>query len=372
MSELTLMPMLRADGCLAVREAVIEPWPSLRITGQFYSRQLHGLILITKPDDPWWPFIDSIPLPLRETAKIVPDCAWHLVELVAADPQRGSTLLVEAPALAVLIVCSLVTWPGDRTERMRRLLQLRWHEILGEHRLPGERRLLRLFRKLPICHCQPNTVMALAGAIRREHPRVRLLSHLPRVTQDTVSLLHFPAELVNAHLLLASSQSDPGQEPISRCVETVTWFREFEGPGRHWPYGHLNAQELARVEEAFRARHTEGGNLPFPEPPLPDVPGRITALHDSRAVEAEGDQQLNCAASFIPEIIRNTKYLYSITVLERATLALRRDKSGQWVVDDLRARNNRPPSRETTDFVEAWLAAYQPEPRQIDDEDSPL
>jgi hypothetical protein len=372
MSELTLLPVLRADGCLALGEAIIEPWPSLRITGQFYSRQLHGLILITKPDDPWWPFVDAIPLPLREMARIVPDCAWHLVELVAADSQCGSTLLVEAPALAVLIVCSLVAWPGDRTERMRRLLPLRWHDILGEHSLPRERRLLRLFRKLPIYHCQPNTVMTLADAIRRGHPHIRLLSHLPRVTQDTVSLLHFPAELVNAHLLLASSQSEPGQEPVSRCVETVTWFREVEGPGRHWPYGHLTAQDLARVEEAFRARHTEGGNLPFPEPPLPDVPGRITALRDSRAVESEGDQQLNCAAGFIPDIIRYTKYLYSITVMERATLALRREKSGRWALEDLRAKNNRPPSWETTNFVEAWLAAHQPETKPSTEEDCPL
>jgi hypothetical protein len=129
---------------------------------------------------------------------------------------------------------------------------------------------------------------------------------------------------------------------------------------------------LAKVEEVFRQRHTEQGDLPFPEPPLPEEPDRIIALRDARAVGREGDEQCNCAASLIPDVISGWKYLYTVRVLERASLVLRRASTGRWVVDDLKARNNRPPSWETTNFVETWLAAYQPETKPSSDEDCPL
>ena len=352
-------PILRPDGCIQAGATVIQPWPSLRMHPKRDLASTNEIVW-ANPGDPLWPFAERIPLPLLQVAKIMSGSSWEVLEMVAASPERGAVMLVQAPALAVLVVKSLTPSQGDRFERLRHLLSLRWHEILGELGLPRERRLVRLFRKIPAFHAHPITVDSFADAIKTGHPHVRLLSHLPKITRDTVALLRLPPDKVNAHLLLASSGSDHDEEPVTWCVDTVAWFREQEKPGRPWPYARLDVKGLARVEELYRSRYGDGAEhlLPFPEPPVPGIPGRITALRDFFSVVAEGDEQANCAESYIPDIQQGLSYLYAVTVLEGATLALRRTAAGRWVVDDVKARFNRPASRETIEFIYAWLAEH--------------
>jgi hypothetical protein len=268
-------------------------------------------------------------------------------------------LLLNCPALAVLLVQSVAARAGDRSNQFRDLLGLRWRDLAKDLGLSAKPKAIRLLRKIPVLHCHRFTVSALADAIKSRHPHVRLLSHLPKITRDTVALLRLSPEKVNAHLLLASSSSDYDEEPVTWCVDNIGFYREVEGPGRPWPYGRLDAEDLKRVEAILRDRHSDGLEhlTPFPEPPVPGVPGRITALRDSRDVAREGDEQVNCAESYLPAIIKGRNFLYSVTVLERATLALRRTSQGRWILEDLRAQNNQAPSRETQYFVDEWMAA---------------
>lgn len=269
-------------------------------------------------------------------------------------------MLLHCPALAMLVVRNYRRGRESRENYYRRLLGLAWRCILRELEIPAECRIVRLLCKVPMPHCYPATLDFLVEAIRTRHPHVRLLSHLPRITRDTVALLRLPPAKVNPQLLLASSASDQDEERIAWRVETVTWFHEQEKPGRPWPYGQLDAEALGRVEAVFRSRYLDGGDActAFPEPPFPDLPGRITALRDYVSVVKEGDEQVNCAQSFIPDIINGRCYLYSIKVGERATLALRCHEDGAWRIDDLRARRNRPPPEEAVARVYAWFAEH--------------
>ena len=351
-----LNPCVLPDGCIQCGPTVIEPWPSLRMIPVRVLTCTEQIVW-AKPGDALWRFTERIPLPLLEVVKTVSGCSWELLELAASSPKRGPEMIVSCPALAVLIVSSLPPHQNDRLDQLGTLLRMRWREILIELGLPNEPRVLRILRKMPLEHCHRLTVGCLADAIRSRHPHLRMLTHLPKITRDTIGLLRHAPEKINAHLFLASSASDYNEERVTWIVDTITWFRDQERAGRPWPYGHLTAEGLARVEETFRVRYGDGSEhlTPFPEPPISGVPGRITALRDFAAVVAEGDEQVNCAESYIPDILVGKCYIYSVKVLETATLALRRTADGAWVVDDVRARNNQPPSRETVAYVEEWL-----------------
>jgi hypothetical protein len=116
---------------------------------------------------------------------------------------------------------------------------------------------------------------------------------------------------------------------------------------------------LTRVEMRLRWKHSAAGCellAPFPPPPVGGIPGKIEPLRDYREVGAEADLQKNCVRAFLGDIIAGNFYVYSVTVKERATLALRRlGDSDTWVTADLRGYDNEEPSVETVRFVTSWL-----------------
>jgi len=355
-------PWVRDDGCIQCGVTVIAPWPSLRIAPA-RTTTLAREILWAERGDRLWPFTASIPRSLLQLLRTVPSNGWELLELAAAAPERGCEMIRQCPALAVLIADSCPPDCADRAAWLCRILDLTWTQALGAIGLPAERRIVRILRKLPVEHCHYDIVEILAAACRSRHPHLRILSHLPRITRDTGALLKLPPEMTNAHLLLASTKSNYDEEPVRWCLDAVAWFREQELPGRPWPYGRLDAMALGRIEARYRIRFGNDGEFwaPFPPPPIPGVPGRIAALRDFWRLVAEGNQQSNCAEIYAPEIVAGRSYLYSVSVLERATLAIRRKReTGLWVVDDLRAKDNAPPSELTKRYVDEWLRGNQP------------
>jgi hypothetical protein len=173
---------------------------------------------------------------------------------------------------------------------------------------------------------------------------------------------------VNAHLLFATSDSDYDEEPVRWCLDTIARFRDQEEPGRPWPYGKLDPSALARVAARYRRRLGEQGEYltPFPPPPIPGVPGRITALRDFFSLSREGRQQNNCVEALAPDVLSGRIFVYAVTVRERATLAIRRKTvTGRFEVEDLRAADNAAPSDETERFVGEWLCDHQAEPFKL-------
>jgi hypothetical protein len=354
-------PSVRGDGCLQYGATVIEPWPSLRIT-PIRTTALVREILWAEPGDRVWPFTARIPRMLRQRLQRAPTNAWDLLELAAAAPERGCEMVRQCPALAILIAGSCLPDCVNRSAHLCRMLDLTWRQATGAVGLPAKRRIVRILRKLPIEHCHENTVEILATACRSRHPHLHILSHLPRITRDTVAILKLPLGMTNSRLLLASANSDYDEDPVRWCLDAVAWFREREHPGRPWPYRQLDYLALTRVAQKFRARYGEDGEFltPFPPPPIPGVPGRITALRDFWRLVAEGHQQCNCVEIYAPEIVTGRSYVYAVTVCERATLAIRRRPGRDgWQVDDLRAVNNAAPSETTQRFVEDWLKEHQ-------------
>jgi hypothetical protein len=69
----------------------------------------------------------------------------------------------------------------------------------------------------------------------------------------------------------------------------------------------------------------------------------------------EGQQQHNCVASYVGEVLEGRSFIYRILQPERCTLELARH-GGRWVAVQLRTACNGAPSQETIDAVNRWLA----------------
>jgi|GEM_PF-2182886 len=352
---------ITSDGSILDGYTRIRAWPYLRFTPQ-RTLALTREILCAQPGDRLWPFTSRIPKSMLEIARTAPTNGWELLEMAAASPERAAELIRQCPALALLIARSCASNCEDRSAFYARALDLTWRQMLGHVGLPSKPSNVRLLKKLPLLHCREETLENLACIIRQGHPHLRTLSHLRQISRDTVALLSMPPRLVNSHLLIASTKSPYDATPITWCVETVAWLTEIETPGREWPYGQLDAEKLARVEERLRKRlvEEEPHFAPFPPPPLRGLPGVITPLQTYWDVVTEGHQQNNCASLFVDEIVAGDCYLYSVTTGERATLLLRRvGESNIWVIGDLKAEGNKAVTPSTQWWAEEWLRKEQ-------------
>ena len=357
---------VRADGCVQFGTTIIEPWPSLRMTPPG-NVVLSQAVFSAKPGDQLWAFVSHIPPRLLQRAREAPAYRWTLLELAAASPERGEELIFACPALALLVARSCPDDCEDHAGYFRDFLSRSWRSMLDALLLPAEARWIRVLRKMPLAHCTEWTLETLAEALRKRHPHLRVLCHLPQVTCDTVALMDLQPSLVTPRLLLASAWSNADAEPVRWCVETVSWFREEEMPGRPWPYRGLDAAALARVEARFRELYGDQGEglETFPPPPFPGIPGEIMPLCDRWALIKEGEEQRNCIAGYGQDVVDGFCYVYSVRVAERATLLLRRlEEQTPWLVWDLRAEGNQPASEGTETVVADWLEANQPGSRQ--------
>ena len=70
----------------------------------------------------------------------------------------------------------------------------------------------------------------------------------------------------------------------------------------------------------------------------------------------EGREQEHCAMSYAKDIANGAVYLYRVLEPERATLAIVRDESGEWRLDQLLRARNEPVTEETNQGVVRWLS----------------
>lgn len=109
-----------------------------------------------------------------------------------------------------------------------------------------------------------------------------------------------------------------------------------------------------------------GPSTGFPVPPLPGT-AAIVALDHPRLIVEEGEQQRNCAGSYVARVRRGGLYIYRVLEPSRATLSiLKRD--GRWRVDQLEGPRSSPVPPETRKAVLVWLRDAQvglPERRRV-------
>lgn len=352
-----VQPTIRADGAIEYEDAVYEPWPSLRIIANTKSELIVDDIVGARPGDLLWTFMERIPESVREAVGSLPVYRWPLLQLCAANPERGLDLIHRCPALAILVAESKMLWHRANSRYFASVLARRWRDIAGEVGLPATKSSVQVLSRLERASCQLSVIHALRERMRS--PWLRVVRHLPRISRDTVALLGLPPEIVSPRLLAESINTPPDEERVAWCAQTVRFLRrEFYGEGS-WPYGNCSFQELTRIERRLLRLHRDDPDTlaEFPPPPFPGIPGVIEPIQNADALAQEGEQQLNCSYEFLGDILHRESFLYRLHAPERATLALRFDRGElRWVIDDLKARDNRAAAGMTLAFVQHWLA----------------
>ena len=125
------------NGSIRCGDVTHEGWRSLRIH-PLRSLGFHNEIIHATPGSPFFEFASRIPTEIRALVRSAPCFQWSLLELCAADPERGFDLLKTCPALALLVVRTYSPADhGDRSSYLRAMLAKPWRDLLREFKLPA-------------------------------------------------------------------------------------------------------------------------------------------------------------------------------------------------------------------------------------------
>ena len=89
-------------------------------------------------------------------------------------------------------------------------------------------------------------------------------------------------------------------------------------------------------------------------PPLEGTPTIQPILSESELAQ-EGMEQNHCVASRLKPVREGKVFIYRVIAPERATVAIVRGPSGQWVIQEIRLRFNQEASPSTLKNVNDWL-----------------
>jgi len=317
---------------------------------------------------------------------------WRLLSGMAVSPALVD-LASSNPALAYCLANNDQFGAAPPVKAQREAVarsRLKQREILTWLFFPGTEAMVRLFRKLDPRDVSPLMLKMLRSMADREPQTLSLLAHHRLVTADMLELAAHPklktlltpkllcrlAEdqaagqesstdlLLDALYLLANPRADRRTNTADRVARvrelSASLHRQFERQRRQRQAEAAARQELARrrQEEAAReARKREEARLralPFPPPPVPGTPN-IVPLTSAYDLAQEGQEQQNCAGSYLNQVVRGHTYIYKVLMPERATLELVRTRDGTWMRGQLKRRGNKPTQRTTAAVVDQWL-----------------
>ncbi len=190
-----------------------------------------------------------------------------------------------------------------------------------------------------------------------EKPRLRkALLHLPQLNFVITYLLRnrllWPC--ITGSLLNELSKSH--EESLYPFIEQMWGYSDLVLKGlldaKPLPAMSTVAKRLARLPcRPARA------SLALPPPPIPASSG-IEPITTSTGLIVEGRVQHNCIGTLAVQrdVIFGYAYCYRLLSPVRATIHIRNDHAGNWIIEQIKLAKNADVSAETRIRVEAWLA----------------
>ncbi len=119
-----------------------------------------------------------------------------------------------------------------------------------------------------------------------------------------------------------------------------------------------------RVLERYleHQQHTAHNNIVFPNPPIPDLSGKIEAIKCSADLKREGIHLHHCVGHMFPD---RENFFYRILGSDRCTLHLRKGKAiKKYSIRQLKSFYNTEPKPDTVTMIQSWLDEHQ-QPRSV-------
>jgi hypothetical protein len=262
---------------------------------------------------------------------------WSLYRLLARCP--GSDDLVDCnPALAFALANSRGFHPVSRPlDSARRLLRRKQRDILGWLGFPATDRARRVLAKVPAEQVSVPVLFRLRRILQRDAEAANWLSHLPRITDETINILTFYRAALSMPLLLDLQGADTRSE---------YWYYLFEGSNRmrkeyDLPWTVFRSMEALSAFYERLSRRTAMDSalreLPKELPPPPFALSPDSGIEPIATVQDlywHGELEHNCVLQYARAIHAGTHYVYRVTSPVRATLSIVR-KGKDWVPDGL-------------------------------------
>lgn len=312
-------------------------------------------------------FRATIPDPVAEVVAPFRRGQWALLVFLRYEP-LGVELLRSSPGLAYLVALRGRGLPRripklELALRKRRALV---SELLG---LPDREAVVRRLSRFTIGALGCFAPRVLTDLLRRDDPRLeKLIGHLPSINPGAVAVLRHPRwwPRLTPGLLqeLAADPREARRPRAARLLEDYGALRQLLP--RLPPLGPIS--RVAQLEEALQEARQRLGRVDaqlrwlepvdrhrFPPPPFPGIRGRIEPISTPAALAEESLLQRNCVDGYVERVTRGGCYLYRVLRPSRATLCVTLDSHGQWQLEELKLRGNRPAPRRLEALIRRWL-----------------
>jgi hypothetical protein len=302
-------------------------------------------------------FRSFIPEELAGTCEDIPARQWMMLNLMQASP-HAAELAIGNPALVFAL-----SHPKFFREQFSTLegaaivAKRRQREVASWVGFPESDSSVKTLSKLVPASVTISSLKAMRRGIYEPHGK-KLLSHLPVINAGVVAFAAdrelcdaVPMSLLEEVSRTAAENSDCHAAPmLQECMQLC----RFLGESTKRPSSLRKLQEWHFDMSRRWAIKNPPQTGPIFVPPLEGTPTIQPILSESELLQ-EGMEQNNCVAIRLKSVREGKAFIYRVIAPERATMAIVRGPSGQWVIQEIKLRFNREVSPSTLKHANDWL-----------------
>lgn len=315
-------------------------------------------------------YLKSIPDEILTPVSRFQNRHWHLLNLVARCP-GALDLMRSTPALALALSSPWVfrkNPPSRPLRAARSLVRKPQIEIAAWLGFPKAWSVIKILRKLPPEECTVLNLLRLRGLFETH---LKVLQQLPSLNASIIRLLEGERDWYRiSRVFLRQLVSQP--DLLDRSLELLQVIQGMQARIRITRTIVLHSfKRLARLHEELTEMwvcldHKALFAHQLPPPPLtvtnPFV--EVEPLRTNTDLFREGRTQKNCVRSYGRLIQRGVVHVYRLLAPERATLAVKLEPDGKWVLNQIKAYGNSEVSPTTLAAVLEWIDGCTAVPEQ--------
>jgi len=195
-----------------------------------------------------------------------------------------------------------------------------------------------------------------------EHMDYKSLNHLPMIHLSLVEFIsHYPHLITARFIKTIKSLADISS--FKRYLrDTYEMASQLNEPNSQQLINQCKSlDEVIRYHDrlSVRINHIDPKDIVFFEKSQLNNDINIHEILSNIDLRDEGIEMAHCIFSYAPRIVQQTYVAFKITAPERATLGIKMDSKGQYLIDQIQGKRNASVNDETREYIHQWLASQQ-------------
>ena len=360
---------LLENGTLQIEYENYQPWPQFQPLG---AKQIGGLWkahclkeALSRDNLACAAWRAHIPVEILRSLQCYNECQAELLEMAQAMPKHYIQIADWNPAFTLIAATYWVFRYGGRVPSIEERITI-WEnldpdQLLNFTRFPDSKSFLKALGRIPPEEAYLHRVQSLRDLWAIPEKR-RLLQHLPRITGSNLWLLScYPPILDPAIHQLAANEPKHEEYSIQEVISDLANRREINGL-HHWPYRNRihTWEQLLLAYNRFLCKINNVQEV-FPRPPIDGARHsdlHIVPIKSRTALRQESADMSNCIESFCTDISCLKLYAYKLLHPERATVLIKRQIWGGWLIQEAMIQaNEREVKPRTMRRLVQWVRA---------------